>query len=628
MEFNERPELNERDKALKYVSRLLDKASKGPKGNQKDINELLEVQKLINQKKYGLVWEEHAEKVDKEMETKIPVFIEDKNKRIDNGESKKINFILEGDNLHSLYLLEKTHNHKIDVIYIDPPYNTENEGFTYNDKKVDKNDGYRHSKWISFMQRRLVVAKKLLSRDGIIFISIDDNEYQNLKLLMDEIFGEEKFVTNFIWRRKTGASDAKGIATITEYVLCYCNNPNKKEWNSIFKQNEQSYDEKRYRYKDKYYNERGPFYYDNLDRGGLNYSDSMNFGVKAPDGSIVYPNGRTSFVNDGWIWKWGKDKIKWGFENGFLEFQQSNKKANGWALKYKNYLNVDNSGKLKVRSAPFKNLITSVINQAGTNELKGMFENKTPFSNPKPVELIQFLVSLCNKKDARILDFFAGSGTTGQAVLNLNNKDGGNRTFILATNNENGIAENITYKRLKKLSEGYTTSRKISEIIFQKKLTISSLKNMNVTLDKIEKVIKKNNGKYQKIVKKISDNTIQVIGEYSKGTLMPQIQFNMRYYKTDFVRRDSGNLEMDLLRNVKKLIELGNEMSIKDLHAAIVSRQSEVKKLNLKGIKRVYMRGRVHIMMSPDEKNRYYLSGVQIIDVPESLFGEELQGWI
>lgn len=628
MEFNERPELNERDKALKYVSRLLDKASKDPKGNQKDINELLEVQKLINQKKYGLVWEEHAERVDKEMETKIPVFIEDKNKRIDNGESKKINFILEGDNLHSLYLLEKTHNHKIDVIYIDPPYNTENEGFTYNDKKVDKNDGYRHSKWISFMQRRLVVAKKLLSRDGIIFISIDDNEYQNLKLLMDEIFGEEKFVTNFIWRRKTGASDAKGIATITEYVLCYCNNPNKKEWNSIFKQNEQSYDEKRYRYKDKYYNERGPFYYDNLDRGGLNYSDSMNFGVKAPDGSIVYPNGRTSFVNDGWIWKWGKDKIKWGFENGFLEFQQSNKKANGWALKYKNYLNVDNSGKLKVRSAPFKNLITSVINQAGTNELKGMFENKTPFSNPKPVELIQFLVSLCNKKDARILDFFAGSGTTGQAVLNLNNKDGGNRTFILATNNENGIAENITYKRLKKLSEGYTTSRKISEIIFQKKLTISSLKNMNVTLDKIEKVIKKNNGKYQKIVKKISDNTIQVIGEYSKGTLMPQIQFNMRYYKTDFVRRDSGNLEMDLLRNVKKLIELGNEMSIKDLHAAIVSRQSEVKKLNLKGIKRVYMRGRVHIMMSPDEKNRYYLSGVQIIDVPESLFGEELQGWI
>lgn len=628
MEFNERPELNERDKALKYVSRLLDKASKDPKGNQKDINELLEVQKLINQKKYGLEWEEHAEKVDKEMETKIPVFIEDKNKRIDNGESKKINFILEGDNLHSLYLLEKTHNHKIDVIYIDPPYNTENEGFTYNDKKVDKNDGYRHSKWISFMQRRLVVAKKLLSRDGIIFISIDDNEYQNLKLLMDEIFGEEKFVTNFIWRRKTGASDAKGIATITEYVLCYCNNPNKKEWNSIFKQNEQSYDEKRYRYKDKYYNERGPFYYDNLDRGGLNYSDSMNFGVKAPDGSIVYPNGRTSFVNDGWIWKWGKDKIKWGFENGFLEFQQSNKKANGWALKYKNYLNVDNSGKLKVRSAPFKNLITSVINQAGTNELKGMFENKTPFSNPKPVELIQFLVSLCNKKDARILDFFAGSGTTGQAVLNLNNKDGGNRTFILATNNENGIAENITYKRLKKLSEGYTTSRKISEIIFQKKLTISSLKNMNVTLDKIEKVIKKNNGKYQKIVKKISDNTIQVIGEYSKGTLMPQIQFNMRYYKTDFVRRDSGNLEMDLLRNVKKLIELGNEMSIKDLHAAIVSRQSEVKKLNLKGIKRVYMRGRVHIMMSPDEKNRYYLSGVQIIDVPESLFGEELQGWI
>lgn len=277
--------------------------------NDEQIKAINEIENFLDEKRYGLVWEDHEEEVDVMMRTNIPVFIEEESKKIISEPDKEMNFLLEGDNLHSLYLLEKTHKGKVDVIYIDPPYNTLNEGFTYDDKKVDVNDGFRHSKWISFIEKRMRIAKNLLAPDGIIFISIDDNEYQNIKSLADEVFSNNSFVTNFIWQKKTGASDAKGVATITEYVLCYCNNNDRSQWNNIFAQNLESYDKKRYRLTDNYYSERGPFYFDNLDRGGLNYSDSMNFGVEAPDGKIVYPNGRSEYENDGWIWKWSKSKI-------------------------------------------------------------------------------------------------------------------------------------------------------------------------------------------------------------------------------------------------------------------------------------------------------------------------------
>ncbi|MTO50990.1 site-specific DNA-methyltransferase, partial [Turicibacter sanguinis] len=189
--------------------------------SDEQIKAINEIENFLDEKRYGLVWEEHEEQVDVMMRDNIPVFTEDESKKIISDPEKPMNFILEGDNLHSLYLLEKTHKGKVDIIYIDPPYNTTNEGFTYDDKKVDINDGFRHSKWISFMQKRIKIAKNILSPNGILFISIDDNEYQNIKSLCDEMFGTTSFVTSFIWQKKTGASDAKGIATITEYILCY-----------------------------------------------------------------------------------------------------------------------------------------------------------------------------------------------------------------------------------------------------------------------------------------------------------------------------------------------------------------------------------------------------------------------
>ena len=165
-----------------------------------------EIEKELKAKKYGLVWEEHEEAVDVQMKTQIPVFTEIKEKEICADENGAYNFLLEGDNLHSLYLLEKTHKGKIDVIYIDPPYNTQNKDFVYDDNLIGFDDGFRHSKWLSFMAERLTVAKKLLSDKGCIFISIDDNEVAQLKLMCDEIFGESAFVTQLVWEKKKKGS--------------------------------------------------------------------------------------------------------------------------------------------------------------------------------------------------------------------------------------------------------------------------------------------------------------------------------------------------------------------------------------------------------------------------------------
>ena len=208
-----------REKMLGFLEKL--------KGLHKsDIDVIAEIENALNEKKYGLVWEEHSEKVDEMLEHNIPIFCEDKSKEIVIDKDKEYNFLLEGDNLHSLKLLEKTHKGKIDVIYIDPPYNTGNKDFIYDDVFVDKTDGYSHSKWLSFMSERLEIAKELLSEEGVIFISIDDNEQAQLKLLCDKVFGEENFINSISVKmsESTGVKmthTEKRLPKLKEYVLFY-----------------------------------------------------------------------------------------------------------------------------------------------------------------------------------------------------------------------------------------------------------------------------------------------------------------------------------------------------------------------------------------------------------------------
>lgn len=420
---------------------------------------------------YGLRWMDVPESFDKESENAVPILEEVKEKAVLNEDGKPTHILIEGDNYHALTCLNYTHKGAIDVIYIDPPYNTGSDGFVYKDKRIlDKfPDGttvptdhpLRHSYWLSFMHKRLQLAKNLLSKRGVIFISIDDNEQANLKLLCDQVFGEKNFVAKFDWRKKTGANDAKDIAIVTESILLYAKNKVQTLETSIWNRDNTSVNQDRYKLSDKYVASRGKYYYDTLDRGGLQYSDSMNYGIEAPDGGIIFPNGRDSFVNDGWIWKWGKEKIQWGIANGFIEFVKSKKsKGSAYTIKYKVYQNVDNEGNIRESSGrAFMNLILDPINQQGNDEMKSIFENTVPFSNPKPLGLINTLLKTIKTKSSTILDFFAGSGTTMHATMQLNEEDGGHRQCILVTNNENQICEKVTYERNRRVIQGYTNAK-------------------------------------------------------------------------------------------------------------------------------------------------------------------------
>ena len=448
-----------------YVAIFMNKYELAKKINELEgltNDEKSELIKLLrSQKKYGLVWEDKPEDAEQRMVNEQPVLVEVPERAILSDDAEAPNHILiEGDNLEALTALSYTHAGKIDVIYIDPPYNTGNKDFIYNDSFVDKEDGYRHSKWLSFMNKRLKIAKNLLSDKGVIFISIDDNEQAPLKLLCDEIFGERNFVAKFDWRKKTGANDAKDIAVITESILLYSDSKVLAVEREIWNRDEGSRNMKRFKFSDEFVETRGKYYLDTLDRGGLQYSDSMNYGIEAPDGGMIYPNGRSEFVNDGWIWKWGKDKVKWGLENKFLEFVKSKKSSGSkYTIKYKVYENVDNEGNIRKKvGRAFTNFILEPINQQGNSELMALF-GEVPFSNPKPLGLLQYLLNTIVIKDVTILDFFAGSGTTLHATMQLNAEDGGHRQCILVTNNENGICENVTYERNRRVIQGYTTPK-------------------------------------------------------------------------------------------------------------------------------------------------------------------------
>ena len=412
------------------------------------LNNLSLIENELNKKKYGLIWEEHEERVDRELKTSIPVFEEIKNREISSNQSNKYNFLIEGDNLHSLYLLEKTHKNKIDLIYIDPPYNTGNKDFTYGDSILDRNDGFKHSKWLSFMSRRLEYAKRLLSDIGFIFISIDDNEKSQLKMLCDDIFGEDCFKAEFIVQSNPRGSQAsKFFAIEHEYLLCYSkisdpkiefgiekNEDNLSEYNLI---------DERGRYRllglrqrgGEWRREQRPFLYYpiyvNPNNGKVSLEKSEEFCIESLP---LRPSGEES------RWTWSKEKFQ--KEKDLLVGKKVNRTGqdNFYDIFRKDYLeSSDGNTKLsKIKSIWNEKEINY---QNGGTELKKYVSNSI-FTYPKPLFLINKIVSSSPLyKNSIILDFFAGSGTTGQSVLEMNKLDNGHRTFILCTNDENSICQ-------------------------------------------------------------------------------------------------------------------------------------------------------------------------------------------
>lgn len=400
---------------------------------------LSELEKDVNGKKYGLVFEEHREEIDEVLDTHTPVLTEDADLFIDHG--GQMNFLLEGDNLAALKLLEKTHRGNIDLIFIDPPYNTRNGDFGYDDSRVDLTDTFRHSKWVSFMSERLLVARRLLKNDGVIFIAIDDNEQAALKLLCDQLFGEENFLASIIWQHSIQPKGYSGTFSVHHnYILCYQKTA-QFVLNSLPRTDE---DNKAYANPDN--DPRGRWRSGDV-RNAL-YRPNLIYDIISPSGNVIKPcaNG----------WRWSKETVEEKIKSGEIIFSKDETR-----IIRKIYLDTL-EGRTPETIWFGKDVGTT---RSAMSEIKEIF-GSSAFGTPKPTSLIERTLRLISRTDATVLDFFAGSGTTGHAVMKLNAEDGGTRRFILCTNNENGICQDVTYERIRRVidKEDYAASLKYYKV--------------------------------------------------------------------------------------------------------------------------------------------------------------------
>lgn len=459
-----------------------------------DIDNELKAQLLeavSERKTFGLVWEEKEEEAQERLREELPVFVEDESKRIVNSDEAPNHIVVEGDNLHALTALTFTHEGKIDVIYIDPPYNTGNRDFVYNDSFVDTEDSYRHSKWLSFMAKRLKIAKKLLSERGVIFISIDDNEQANLKLLCDEVFGNESYVACIGWQRTYSTrNDSKGIPKEIESLLVYSKQalwtpkklPRTDKMNSLYKSPD---------------NDPKPWTSSSVSAPGAATHQGMVYAIQHPfTGEMMYPTigrcwslGQDSMLDN--LNQWAKYKLadlqdydKRAEICGMASIDvrrdvlaivldeelETAKKSATDVLNKGNwpYFYFTNGGKGGLRRKTYLDdmegrVVTNFFNyeecghtDEAKKEIVAIFDGKAPFDTPKPTRLLKRIEQISTDKDSLILDFFAGSGTTLHATMMLNAEDGGNRQCILVSNDESNICEDVTYERNKRVINGYT----------------------------------------------------------------------------------------------------------------------------------------------------------------------------
>lgn len=577
-DFIERPYENEKNKAIKYVKQLLDKASVDNKQSDKD--ELAEILRLLDSKRYGLVWEQHAEKVREKLKDVIPVFKENKDKKLSNKVNDDYNFLLEGDNLYILDLLLRTHREKINLIYIDPPYNTrskKNEDFKYNDTFVTAADSYPHSKWLSFMAPRLRKAKELLTPDGVIAVSIDNHEGYQLKILMDEIFGENNLVgdlhveTSAIAGPRRVQAMKGSVVKTTEFILIYT------KGNNLHAMKRPMYDG--IPGFDIHYSK----FYDGQKQKLINFTQVLKNTPKISEtfkqfklstslknlDCLVRMDNKT--IKD-WLYsdeisknlfryvdKYdGPEQLKVGvneLDGKFIIQNKDGSKVQGY--RYFNRIGMSDDYKPQMGELAVRGNLWRGFSADGGNLNK---EGGVNFKHgKKPLRLIKQLIKALTpggKTPITVLDFFAGSGTTGEAVMQLNAEEAGNYKFILGTNDE---AIDVAYKRMQNTNAEYP--------------------------------------------------------------------MNLKFFRTDFVRKDAEDLEKSLLDNTKALIELENMTDLNErTDIAIVLNHTQASELNLKGLSKVYMRQRVHRMLVPFEQERYDSAHIEIIDIPDEFFADELGG--
>ena len=413
------------------------------------------------------------------------------------------NKIIHGDNLEALKALLPKYEGRIKCIYIDPPYNTGNENWVYNDNvnspKIRKwlgqvvgkeaEDLTRHDKWLCMMHPRLKLLQKLLADDGAIFISIDDNEQANLKLICDEIFGAGNFVSNIIWQKKfSPQNDSKWFSDNHDFIVCYAKN--KYSWYPNLMERSL---ESNSRYKNPDNDPRGVWA--STDLAVKSYSKEYDYPITTPSGRIVYPaKGR--------CWMTSKERMKQLIEDNRVWF---GKKGDN-VPRYKTFLCEVQKGIVPLSIWLYEDV---GHNQSAKQELKEIFsEESDPFNTPKPSRLIERILQIATDKNAIILDSFAGSGTTAHAVLNLNKQDGGNRKFILIEMED--YAEKITAERVRRVIKGYKSDKK--EELYSKELTIKDIKNGKEIIDEIDSIRDDCKNDYDKFETVIKDECLKLFG--------------------------------------------------------------------------------------------------------------------
>jgi len=594
-----------------------------------------EIENEINSKKYGLVWERHQEVVDTKMMENVPVFTEMQELEIEKNPTGKWNFLLEGDNLHSLRLLEKTHAGKIDIIYIDPPYNRGKNDFVYDDAYVGTEDAFKHSKWISFMNERLRIAYNLLSENGIIFVSIDDNEQAVLKSLLDEIFSEINFIITMPRITKKSGKTTGSFSKNHDYVMVYT-----KKNQDIFVMEEHT--DPAFTYSDEWVKERGKYKLNQtLDYDSLSYSSSLDYPLEV-EGEIFYPGGDKNAWEErqkgnhrraDWAWRWNPKLFEYGYKNGFVVIKR---KADGTARIYtKTYLNAkierDEKGEYFIsyiqRTKPMSSIDLIANSYSNDNAKKDLaeFGLKDDFDYSKPVSLIKRLIRNHFNKSATVLDFFAGSGTTAQAVLELNLEDGGNRSFILCTNNQNNICRDITYKRCRDVITEHAFDCVEKTILLEHKIKISDFKGKSGVDSEIESIKTENKDVYDSFKTEISGEYLYLYGITKKST-NNGIPANLKYYRTDFVSKDVEGISDKLLSHITEMIQLEHGVKIDGKNYLMVMSDEEADELELhwneySDVKALYVSKNVLFTSSQNS----IFSNVEMHIIPDYYFKFELQ---
>jgi adenine-specific DNA-methyltransferase len=375
---------------------------------QDEITQLLEPKVLTNGKR-----------IDNEGEKPLKIFNRNENGTITD------NLIIKGNNLLALQTLKKEFSGKVKLIYIDPPYNTGNDGFHYN-------DNFYHSTWLTFMRNRLFFAKELLKNDGIIAIHCDDNEQAYLKVILDDIFGRDNFIANIVRESKAGGGhDSQFLAVEYDYVLLYASNKVCLKLNKLIIDTDS---DPKYKLSDEYLEKRGKYYLRDLDFKG-NYSKSLDYPLIV-NNKEIYPGGKKGQPN---TWRWSKQKVQWGIQNGFIVIDELKEK-----VYIKQYQFVDNEDNLRERQVPYRALVSS-INSEGAKEITQLFNSKV-FSFPKPENFMKYLIDFSTVDGDIVLDYHLGSGTTGAVAHKMN------RQYIGIEQMD--YIETVAVERLKKVIEG------------------------------------------------------------------------------------------------------------------------------------------------------------------------------